>query len=66
MSQVVQEAMATVAQLPAQLSSHGAPVVPLSSSSTAARDGTASQDSPLVVPVAPGAAPCPGCPVRGA
>eukprot|EP00975_Prorocentrum_lima_P000696 138973-Prorocentrum_lima.AAC.1 len=59
--------MAVVAQLPAQLSSHGAaPVPPPRPSSEEAAHGAHSHGSPRVTSVVPEAAPCPWCPGRGA
>eukprot|EP00975_Prorocentrum_lima_P014169 3008862-Prorocentrum_lima.AAC.1 len=51
MAQVVQEAMVTVAQLPAQLSATGPTTFPPASTSEVAGDGTSRPPSPLVVPM---------------
>eukprot|EP00975_Prorocentrum_lima_P039174 8234131-Prorocentrum_lima.AAC.1 len=63
MAQVVQEAMSTIAQLPAQLSATG-PVQALpAAASVVAESAAGSQSPPVAAPSAP-AAPCQGCPTR--
>eukprot|EP00975_Prorocentrum_lima_P044414 9308693-Prorocentrum_lima.AAC.1 len=63
MAQVVQEAMSTIAQLPAQLSATG-PVPVLPDAASAAAGSAAGSQSPSAEAPAVPAAPRQGCPTR--